>query len=80
MTVENARRQAALTIARINNGEDLEPKAKAEAATGKTVAEAAQPYLNEHMAIHCKATSANRPPAEAKAACHRQREHTTLAA
>ena len=60
MTVESARRQAALTIARIKNGEDLEPEVEpaTEAAPGETVAAAAERYLQEHVAIHCKATSA----------------------
>ena len=60
MTVEAARRKAALTIARIKNGEDPEGQTDpaTEAASGKTVAEAAERYLREHVAIHCKATSA----------------------
>ena len=60
MTVEQARRQAALTIARIKNGEDLEPKAEPERDNGstQTVATAADRYLNEHVAIHCRETSA----------------------
>ena len=47
MTVESARRQAALTIARIKNGEDLEPEAEpaTEAAPGERVAAAAERYL-----------------------------------
>ena len=60
MTVEAARRKAALTIARIKNGEDPEGRAEpsTEWAPGKTVAEAAERYMREHVAIHCKATSA----------------------
>ena len=60
MTVEQARRQAALTIARIKNGEDLKPKADPELDNGptQTVAMAADRYLNEHVAIHCRETSA----------------------
>ena len=60
MTVEQARRQAALTIARIKNGEDVNPKAEPEPETGstQTVAKAAERYLNEHVAIHCRETSA----------------------
>ena len=60
MTVEHARRQAALTIARIKNGENLEakPEVEAEGAPGETVAEVAERYLKEHVAIHCKETSA----------------------
>ena len=60
MTVEAARRKAALTIARIKNGEDPEGQAEpsTESAPGKTVAEAAERYMREHVAIHCKATSA----------------------
>ena len=59
MTVEQARRQAALTIARIKNGEDLKPKPEPEPETGstQTVAEAAERYLNEHVTIHCSETS-----------------------
>ena len=60
MTVEAARRKAALTIARIKNGEDPEGQAKpsTESAAGKSVAEAAERYMREHVAIHCKVTSA----------------------
>ena len=60
MTVEQARRKAALTIARIKNGEDLNTKAVQEPATEstQTVAKAAERYLKEHVAIHCRETSA----------------------
>ena len=60
MTVEQARRKAALTIARIKNGEDLNRKAEPNTDTGPTqmVATAAERYLNEHVAIHCRETSA----------------------
>ena len=60
MTVEQARRQAALTIARIKNGEDVNPKGEPEPESGstQTVAKAAERYLNEHVAVHCRETSA----------------------
>ena len=51
-----ARRRAALIIARIRAGEDLAPEAKTPEAV--TVAALAERYLREHVAVHCKPATA----------------------
>ena len=55
VTAEEARRRAALVVARIKAGEDpvAEPLA-ARPAEGPTVAEIARRWLEEHVAVHCK--------------------------
>ena len=53
ISADQARRKAALTIARIKGGEPPEP----EFSDGVTVAVLAERYLREHVAIHCKASS-----------------------
>ena len=59
ITAEEARRRAALMIARIKAGEEPVPEPMAKLAGGPTVGELAARYLEEHVAVHCKpATSA----------------------
>ena len=55
LTAEEARRRAALIVARIKAGEEpvLEPMA-ARVAVGPTVAALAARYLEEHVAVRCK--------------------------
>ena len=54
-----ARRRAALVIARAKAGEESAPKPGAEAAAGgPTVAEFAARYLEEHVAVRCKPKTA----------------------
>ena len=53
ISADQARRKAALTIARIKGGEPPEP-VRSDAVT---VAELVQRYLKEHVAIHCKPSS-----------------------
>ena len=55
LTAEEARRRAALIIARIKAGE--EPVAE-KSAGGPTVGELAARYLEEHVAVHCKPATA----------------------
>ena len=59
ITAEEARRRAALIVARIKAGEDpvAEPIA-AKRADGPTVAVLAQRYLEEHVAVRCKPKTA----------------------
>ena len=52
ISADQARRKAALTIARIKGGEDVGP------ASSVTVAALVERYLKEHVAVHCKASSA----------------------
>ena len=52
ISADQARRKAALTIARIKGGEAPEP------ASADTVATLAQRYLKEYVAVHCKPSSA----------------------
>ena len=55
ITAEEARRRAALTIARIKAGEEPVPEPlSAKLAEGPTVAELAGQYLEKHVAAHCK--------------------------
>ena len=58
--VDEARRQAALVLARIGSGErpDPAPDAKAKAGGGLTFAELAERYLREHVAARCKPATA----------------------
>ena len=59
ITAEEARRRAALIIARIKAGEDPVPEPMAaKRAGGPTVAELAQRYLEEHVEVRCKAKTA----------------------
>ncbi len=61
LTAPEARRRAALVIARIMAGEDPVPEPLAvKLAEGPTVAEIAERYLEEHAAVRCK------PKTEAK--------------
>ena len=55
VTAEEARRRAALIIARIKAGEDPVPEPMAvKLAEGPTVGELAGRYLEEHVAVRCK--------------------------
>ncbi len=55
VTAEEARRRAALIIARIKAGEEPVPEPmSARLAGGPTVAELARAYLEEHVAVRCK--------------------------
>ena len=58
ITAEEARRRAALTIARIKAGEEPVPEPMAKLAGGPTVGELAARYLEEHVAVHCKPATA----------------------
>ena len=52
-----ARRRAALIIARVHAGEDLAPQ-KAQKPAGPTLAALAERYLREHVAVRCKPSTA----------------------
>ncbi len=55
ITAEEARRRAALIIARIKAGEEPVPEPMAlRLADGPTVGELAVRYLDEHVAVRCK--------------------------
>ena len=54
ISAELARRRAAVIVARIKAGEDPEPRPKGGARSGVTVAELAERYLREHVALRCK--------------------------
>ncbi len=57
VTAEEARRRAALIIARIKAGEEPVPPALA-LADGPTVGDLARQWLDEHVAVRCKPTTA----------------------
>ena len=57
ISADQARRRAAMLIARIKAGEDPSP-APAAAATRPTVADLAERYLAEHVAVRCKPRTA----------------------
>ncbi|MXY33015.1 MAG: site-specific integrase [Boseongicola sp. SB0664_bin_43] len=55
LTPEEARRRAALVIARVKAGEDPVPEPlEVRLAVGPTVADLAEMYLEEHVAVRCK--------------------------
>ncbi|MDE0031263.1 MAG: site-specific integrase [Deltaproteobacteria bacterium] len=54
MSVEEARRQAAVILTRLESGEEPETGAAPDAGEGPTVAELAERYLSEHVAVYCK--------------------------
>ena len=59
ISADQARRRAALIIARIKAGEDPVPAPlEARTATGPTVAELAARYLEEHVLVRCKPSTA----------------------
>ena len=59
ITADQARRRAALMIARIKAGEEPIPEPMvASRKTGPTVAEVAERYLDEHVAVRCKPRTA----------------------
>ena len=59
ISADQARRRAASIIARIKAGEDPKPPLKTGADSGLTVAELAERYLREHVAVRCKPVTAN---------------------
>ena len=59
ITAEQARQRAALIIARVKAGEDPIPASMAaKPASGPTVAELAARYLEEHVTVRCKPSTA----------------------
>ena len=58
ISADRARRRAASIVARIKAGEEPEPLPSAPADAGPTVAELAERYLSEHVAVHCKPNTA----------------------
>ena len=59
ITAEEARRRVALIVARIKAGEDPVPElVAAKRAQGPTVGELARYWLDEHVAVRCKAKTA----------------------
>ena len=59
ISAEEARRRAALIIARIKAGEEAVPESlAARRAEGPTVAELARRWLDDHVAVRCKAKTA----------------------
>ena len=59
INADEARRRAALIIARVKAGEDPLPASRsARPANGPTVAELAARYLEEHVAVRCKPKTA----------------------
>ncbi|MXY33256.1 MAG: DUF4102 domain-containing protein, partial [Boseongicola sp. SB0664_bin_43] len=59
LTPEEARRRAALVVARVKAGEDPVPEPlSVRLAEGPTVAELAERYLEEHVAVRCKPRTA----------------------
>ena len=57
ISADQARRKAALAIARIKAGEDPDPAPPAP-KTGPTVADLAERYLKEHVSVRCKPRTA----------------------
>ena len=55
---DRARQRAALVIARIKAGEAPVPSSEAHTNAGLTVAELAERYLSEHVAVRCKPNTA----------------------
>ena len=55
---DRARRRAALVIARIKAGEEPVSSSGAHTNAGSTVAELAERYLSEHVAVRCKPNTA----------------------
>ena len=59
VTAEQARQRAALIITRVKAGQDPTPEPiTPKPASGPTVAELAARYLEEHVAMHCKPSTA----------------------
>ena len=61
-----ARRRAALIIARVHAGEDLAEQ-KAQKPAGPTLAALAERYLREHVAVRCKPSHRRPVPARHRA-------------
>ena len=58
-SLEDARREAGGIIARLENGETPgRPGADSPSATGPTIAELAERYMTDHVAVRCKPTTA----------------------
>ena len=55
---DRARQRAALVIARIKAGEEPVSSSEAHTNSGSTVAELAERYLSEHVAVRCKPNTA----------------------
>ena len=58
ITTDQARRRAALVLARIKAGEALGPAQAARSQSGPTVAEIAERYFLEYVSVHCKPRTA----------------------
>ena len=58
LSTDEARRRAAMIIARIKSDEEPGSAPSARADAGLTVAELAERYLREHVAVHCKPNTA----------------------
>ena len=58
ITAQQARRRAALILTRIKAGEAPSAVNASRAELGPTVAELAERYLREHVAVHCKQSTA----------------------
>ena len=54
ISADQARRRAAVIVARIKSSWESESASTAQADVGPTVAELAERYLREHVAVHCK--------------------------
>ena len=58
-SLDAARREAGGIIASMKNGEALvRPGAEDGSARGSTIAEVAEQYMTEHVAVRCKPTAA----------------------
>ena len=62
ISADRARRRAALIIARIKAGEGPLAAPMAREATGPTVADLAERYFGEHVAVRCKPGTAKLLP------------------
>lgn len=58
LSADEARRRAAVIVARIQSGEEPVPARAGHADAGPTVADVAERYLREHVAVRCKANTA----------------------
>jgi len=58
ISADEARRRAAMIIARIKADRESESAPSAQTEAGPTVAELAERYLREHAAVHCKPKTA----------------------
>ena len=58
ISADQARRRAAVLVGRIKSGEGPASAPAAQGDAGATVAELAERYLREHVAVHCKPNTA----------------------